>query len=105
MEFLGSNLSLIIWILIFIFAIKIIKKIIKKAIHIILIIILLITLGIVPAPSTKLMVDTVDGGYKTEIISAALWRIEDNKEDNGEKTLYILNNIPIKLGESQIHEK
>ena len=28
---------------------------------------LLITLRIIPAPSTKLMVDTVDGGYKTEL--------------------------------------
>lgn len=45
------------------------------------------------------------GGKLLLITSAALWRIEDNKEDNGEKILYILNNIPIKLGESQIHKK
>ena len=98
MEFLGSNASLIIWILLAIFVIKIIKKIIKKAIHVVLIIILLITLGIVPAPTTYSQIDTVEECYETKTKAAALWKIEENKDNNGEKTLYLFNNIPIKIG-------
>ena len=94
MEFLGSNASLIIWILLAIFVIKIIKK----AIHVVLIIILLITLGIVPAPTTYSQIDTVEECYETKTKAAALWKIEENKDNNGEKTLYLFNNIPIKIG-------
>ena len=104
MEILGSNLSLLIWILIFIFTLKVIKKIIKKTIHIILIIVVLVFLGIIPAPTNKLQIDTKTEGYSTEIQSAALWRIEDNIDNNGERTLYLLNNIPIKLGTTEIEE-